>query len=151
MVFYLGEKIIRRVAILGGTHGNERIGPALVQWWVDHPDEITRPSFTTTTLVANPAAVRKNVRYVDSDLNRAFDTHAPPNPATEEGRRAAELDALLGPKVGPKGPAAADFIIDMHSTTSNMGLTVILPSDHDLLALRVAAAMRSSLSDPVQV
>ena len=26
MIMYLGERVIRRVAIVGGTHGNERIG-----------------------------------------------------------------------------------------------------------------------------
>ena len=58
------------VFIAGGTHGNERTGVALVQHWRDNPDEIQRTTFTTRLLLGNPEAIRKNVRFIDRDLNR---------------------------------------------------------------------------------
>ena len=131
MVFYLADKLIRTVAIVGGTHGNERLGVELIRAWQLQPSLVTRSSFTTTLVMANPLAVERNVRFVDSDLNREFaaaiqpagapaasasgltpDTTIPPS---LEARRAKELNLLLGPKASPGG--ACDFIIDLHSTT----------------------------------
>ena len=129
MVFYLADKLIRTVAIVGGTHGNERIGVELIRAWQIQPSLVTRSSFTTTLVIANPVAVMRNVRFVDSDLNREFAVVVPPAivpaqlpadeaataPAGLEAQRAKELDLLMGPKAAPGG--ACDFIIDLHSTT----------------------------------
>jgi succinylglutamate desuccinylase len=41
---------INRVAIVGGTHGNEFTGAYLVQKFAQFPDLITRSSFETVTL-----------------------------------------------------------------------------------------------------
>lgn len=62
----------RRVAIFGGTHGNEMSGVTLVNLWTKNSSEIQRKGVETRPFVANPWAVEKCVRYVDTDLNRAF-------------------------------------------------------------------------------
>ncbi|KAM5182520.1 aspartoacylase isoform 2-T6 [Mantella aurantiaca] len=68
-----GVSAIRRVAIFGGTHGNELTGIFLVKHWLKHEGEISRSGMEVRPYIANPKAVEKCVRYVDTDLNRVFD------------------------------------------------------------------------------
>jgi succinylglutamate desuccinylase len=138
---------IRRVVIVGGTHGNELTGIYLVKKFQQCPHLLHRPSLECVTLLANPAAIAVNRRYIDRDLNRCFADEDLANPTltSYEDRRAKEIAAQLGPKSHPK----ADVIIDLHSTTANMGLTV-LPSSKDPLNLRLAAYL-STLNPLVRV
>lgn len=62
----------RRVAIFGGTHGNEMSGIMLVNMWLKNGAEIQRSGVMTKPFITNPRAVEKCTRYVDTDLNRAF-------------------------------------------------------------------------------
>lgn len=62
----------RRVAIFGGTHGNEMSGVTLVNLWVKNNAEIQRKRVEAKPFITNPRAVEKCARYVDTDLNRAF-------------------------------------------------------------------------------
>ncbi|CAB1433512.1 unnamed protein product [Pleuronectes platessa] len=62
----------RRVAIFGGTHGNEMSGVTLVNLWVKNGAEIQRKRVEAKPFITNPRAVEKCTRYVDTDLNRAF-------------------------------------------------------------------------------
>ncbi|MEQ2177619.1 hypothetical protein GOODEAATRI_005416 [Goodea atripinnis] len=62
----------RRVAIFGGTHGNEMSGVTLVNLWMQNSAEIQRKEVDIEPFITNPKAVEKCVRYVDTDLNRAF-------------------------------------------------------------------------------
>jgi succinylglutamate desuccinylase len=128
--------MIRQVAIAGGTHGNELTGIYLVKKFQRFPHLLHRKSFTCITLLANPKAVEANQRYIDRDLNRCFANEDLANPSltSYEDRRAKEIAVQLGPKKQPK----VDFIIDLHSTTANMGLT-ILPSSKHPFNLRLSA------------
>jgi hypothetical protein len=71
----LSSTPVRRVAIVGGTHGNERNGVALAQHFIDCPQHIARPSFESIAVIGNPAAVEANQRYVEVDMNRCFEAH----------------------------------------------------------------------------
>jgi N-acyl-aromatic-L-amino acid amidohydrolase len=115
---------IRRVAIAGGTHGNELTGIYLIKRFENLPNLIQRSSFETVTFIANPKAYEIGKRYLDTDLNRCFLKQDLANPAlsTYEAKRALEISQIFG--IG--GSLEADFIVDLHTTTSNMGLTVIL-------------------------
>lgn len=62
----------RKVAIFGGTHGNEMSGVTLVNLWVKNSAEVQRRGVETKPFITNPRAVEKCTRYVDTDLNRAF-------------------------------------------------------------------------------
>lgn len=119
---------INRVAIAGGTHGNELTGVYLVKKFRQNPDLIARSSFETLAFLANPQAIAAVRRYVDTDLNRCFDrgTLQKPEVGTYEEQRAQDLYQTL------VGTAASrvDFLLDLHSTTANMGLTVILVNQH---------------------
>jgi aspartoacylase len=131
---------IDRVAIVGGTHGNEFTGAYLIKKWEKHPELLKKPTFQTLTLLANPQAFQAGRRYIDRDLNRCFTHKDLQNPTLSawEDKRAKELNQLLGPKGHPK----FDFILDLHSTTANMGLTAILVGAHPF-NLKLAAYLSS--------
>ncbi|MEH2105620.1 aspartoacylase [Nostoc sp.] len=127
---------INRVAIVGGTHGNEFTGAYLIQKFAQFPDLVTRPSFETVTLLANPNAFAAARRYVEKDLNRCFlkqDLQDPTLNSYEELQAKSIQDSLAS-----KGDKQADFILDLHSSTANMGLTIILVNSHPL-NLKLAA------------
>jgi succinylglutamate desuccinylase len=117
---------INRVAIFGGTHGNELTGIYLIKKFESLPYLIQRPSFETVMFFANPKAYAIGKRYYETDLNRCFARRDLENPnlLTYEAQRAKEISRIYG----TGGEKQADFVIDLHSTTSNMGLTVILPN-----------------------
>ena len=124
-----------RVVVVGGTHGNEYTGVWLEKALRDK----------TETCVGNPAAVEANRRFLDEDLNRCFlrsKLDAPPK--TVEARRAREVDAALGPKGSDN---AADLVIDLHTTTANMGVTMICDAWCPF-ALRAAVYVKQQLDDP---
>lgn len=64
---------VRRVAIFGGTHGNELSGVFLVKHWQEDGAEIQRTGVEVKPFLTNPRAVKKCTRYIDCDLNRVFD------------------------------------------------------------------------------
>ena len=57
--------------ISGGIHGNERTGVEVIQYLQSHlrPCDVQG---TITLLFGNPKAYGKNVRYIDTDLNRLW-------------------------------------------------------------------------------
>jgi len=66
-------------------------------------------------------------------MNRCFlkkDLADSSKTTTLEARRAKELDALLGPK-GAAAPAV-DLIIDLHNTTANTGVALMMPPQDSL-------------------
>lgn len=127
---------IKRVVIVGGTHGNELTGAYLIKKFEQFPDLIERSSFETLTLLANPKAFEVGRRYIDKDLNRCFLTQDLQNPALE-GYEEQQAKAIAQ-QLGAKGNAQVDVIMDLHSTTANMGLSILLGSLHPA-SLRLAA------------
>jgi succinylglutamate desuccinylase len=136
--------MIQKVAIVGGTHGNELLGVYLVKKWQKFPELLHRESLECGTLISNPSAVAINQRYVDRDLNRCFATNdlADENLTSYEDGRAKEIAMQLGPKDQP----LADVILDLHTTTSNMGIS-LLPSSKHPFNLRLAAYLHSLYPD----
>ncbi|MBD2138034.1 aspartoacylase [Anabaena sp. FACHB-1237] len=127
---------INKVAIVGGSHGNELTGIFLVKKFQQYPSLIHRSSFQTLPLLGNIKAIEQCTRYIEKDLNRCFHNSDLPrgeNP-TYEDVRAKEIQAVLTPKNQP----GVDAIIDLHSTTANMGLSVIFGSYH-LFLLKLGA------------
>lgn len=135
-----------RVAIVGGTHGNEFSGIYLLKKWEQSLGTISRPSFETETLFANPNAFRDNKRYLDCDLNRQFVPADLANPelANYEQSRAKAINLQLG----PKGDARTDLVIDLHNTTSNMGPTLILLKN-DAFNTQLAAYVAERMDNAV--
>lgn len=123
---------MKHVFIVGGTHGNEWTGVTIV----NHLQHRLRTSknYNLEFIHANPKAFEINRRFVDIDLNRVFaPLHKKENLKASEYQIAQELVERFNKK--PDG-----FIIDLHTTTGNMGVTLILPQDlawHKTLALYV--------------
>lgn len=117
--------IIQKIAIVGGTHGNERTGVELLKRWEREPHLVQRPGLDVTTYCANPAAVLANRRYIESDLNRCFSSSVLENP--KQGLLEEERAKQINRELGPRGSAEApDLCIDIHNTSSNMGLALIV-------------------------
>lgn len=142
---YVRRHRVDRVAVVGGTHGNELLGVQLVNQLLKRPDEAARSTFDTVCLIANPEAVAKNRRYCTVDLNRCFDdatlqvAHGRRATAGVEPARARELNEQLGPK-GCASPLI-DMCLDVHTTTSSMGVSLMMASE-DALAVELAAFLQ---------
>lgn len=140
---------LSNVAICGGTHGNEMTGVYMVrELQKQKADKIG--SVSVTTALTNPRAVDACRRYTDTDLNRCFTNALLSSPITDstpyELRRAQELNAQLGPKGSED---AVDLLVDLHNTTANMGLSLILYCK-DWITLHIYKYMQSKASVPVR-
>lgn len=88
-----------RVLVIGGMHGNEPLGIAIVKMLQKNPIN------NVDGVSANGLAIEANSRFVEQDLNRSF----PGNSESKnyEPRRAAQLLALA---------KKYDIVLDFHNT-----------------------------------
>ncbi|XP_034033688.1 aspartoacylase-like [Thalassophryne amazonica] len=138
---------VRRVAVFGGTHGNEMSGVTLVNLWKKNSAEIQRRGVETKPFITNPKAVEKCTRYVETDLNRAFTQENLSAPSGSdlpyEVQRAQEINRIFGPKGTPE---AYDVILTSTTTTSNMGCTLILESSKDHFNLQMMSYIKKAVA-----
>ncbi|XP_061107329.1 N-acyl-aromatic-L-amino acid amidohydrolase (carboxylate-forming) B-like [Conger conger] len=136
---------VSRVAVCGGTHGNELSGVYLVRELQKKKGE-KADNFSLTTVMSNPRAVEQCRRYIETDLNRCFTTAILSAPVSGETPyemvRAQELNTLLGPRGTAK---ATDLICDLHNTTANMGLCFISSSDSDWIRLHICKHLQREM------
>lgn len=125
-----------KVLVFGGTHGNEWTGIYAVQKYAEH-FKTKFPKLTLEFIFANPEAHKVNKRFKDEDLNRAFQ-FLNESRSTYEHKRAHEIRNLITKE--------DVFVIDLHTTTSNMGKTIIL-TDYNPLTLYVSQVLTKTLSD----
>ena len=137
---------IKRALIVGGTHGNELIGIQLVKKLERKPEIASRPSFEVMTLLANPAAINECRRYVHQDLNRSFHSDNLQN-LTKSDYETTQARKIVD-TFGANSTTPVDIIIDLHSTTSSMGLTIIMS---DLPFNLLLAAYLSSVKSDVRI
>lgn len=111
---------INKVLLVAGTHGNELSGIYLKKLIKERLYFTDRSTLSVNTIIANPEAVKSNVRYIYSDLNREFSSAMLNEENTSyEGSIARQLTAKYA-------NIKDQLIIDLHNTTSNMGATLIL-------------------------
>ncbi len=127
---------MKNVLIFGGTHGNEWTGIAVIKNYETYFKE-KYPNLRLKFIHSNPEAYKINKRFKDEDLNRAFE-FVNEKRSTYENQRARELKEIISKE--------DCFIIDIHTTTSNMGKTVILSHYHPL-NLKMAEAITKTFSD----
>ncbi|XP_073206691.1 N-acyl-aromatic-L-amino acid amidohydrolase (carboxylate-forming) isoform X1 [Lepidochelys kempii] len=131
-------KPLSRVAVSGGTHGNEMSGVYLAKHWLRDPMELQRDSFAVTPFLGNPCAIEKCVRYVGRDLNRTFTTEFLSSAEAEDEPYEVVQARKINQTYGPKGSAQAfDFMFDLHNTTANMGSCLIVDSEESLLPMHM--------------
>lgn len=142
---------VKRVCIVGGTHGNESNGVHLAKHFQRNPKLVSRPSFETEVFLANNGAIQANTRYVDEDLNRCYLladlTDESKAALNSERKRAREMDQLLGPKSSET--PRCDLVIDLHNTTAATGVALMMAPD-DEFAHELAYHLMS-LDDTVRV
>lgn len=156
--------MIARAALIGGTHGNELTGITVVRRLKAGLGPLAAGPATAALqcLIGSPKAVQMCRRYVDRDLNRCFmlsdltadpaadgEAAAPADPlnnrlADYEHQRARLIDSLLGPKASAS--RNVDLAVDLHTTTSNLGNTLIIRED-DRTALRIAALAAAGIPE----
>jgi succinylglutamate desuccinylase len=119
-----------KFAIIGGTHGNEPVGIEVIKSLGD------KYKHEHQTILANEEAYRNKTRYIDSDLNRSYGELG--QSLGYEKKRSKEISEQVESKF--------DFIIDLHTTTSNMGLTLILTSLDDI-SLKAACFLSSQIPE----
>ncbi len=117
------------IAIFGGTHGNEPLGIEVIKTLEKNGPHQTNHSFQT--FLGNPKAYELQKRFVDCDLNRCFGVNGRSH--GYEQKRSQELVQQVAGKF--------DFVVDIHTTTSNMGMTIIL-TQTDERTRKVAAFLK---------
>lgn len=99
-----------RVLVMGGIHGNEPCGVRAVERLTREfqGGALSLRKGTLQLVIANEEALRANIRSVHRNLNRLFKDNSD-EPDCYETQRAEQLKQLL---------SGADFVLDLHSTTS---------------------------------
>ena len=141
-----GHAATPRLLVVAATHGNERNGAWLLEQWRQRPDLLAHAGLELELVIGNPQALAANRRYIDRDLNRSF----APELLADASR--TELEILRARELlmqfGPAGHAPCPVVIDLHSTTSGMGNSLVVsgrrPAD-----LALAAALQAELGLPI--
>ncbi|USE37879.1 aspartoacylase [Endozoicomonas sp. SCSIO W0465] len=135
------NQIIEKVTIIGGTHGNEYIGPYFIAK-VEKLGIYQNNAIEVATLLANPEAFCQARRFIDQDLNRSFSPHILTGTQKPyECQRAREIARHFS-----QNEPDQHFIIDLHSTTANMGITLIV-RNNEPLNLRTAAYVQKNIPE----
>lgn len=132
---------IEKITIVGGTHGNEYLGPYLIRK-VEQARVYQDNAIEVSTLLANPEAFALGQRFIHQDLNRSFTPDVLVGTQNQhEYLRAREISRHFSRENLDK-----HFIVDLHSTTSNMGVTLIV-RNNESLNLHAAAYVQKNIPE----
>jgi len=135
-----------KVLVVGGTHGNERNAPWLLECWRSQPQQLASQGLGLALVLGNPGAHAANRRYLERDLNRSFDL--PLLAEASSGQAELVRARQLVEEFGPAGLEPCSVALDLHSTTSSMGNCLVVygrrPAD-----LALAAGIQGQLGLPV--
>ena len=114
---------VKRILIVAGTHGNE-INPVWAVKRFNIKENIKKKDIEYRYTIGNPIAYEKGCRYIDSDLNRSFDKskNYQKNNSIYEINRAN----FLVDQFGINGSQPCQIAIDLHTTTANMGTSIVM-------------------------
>ena len=114
--------IKKKILIVSGTHGNE-LNPV---WAVKKFRNLINSSPQSKALefiLGNPKALEEGLRYVDVDLNRSFNVL---KTASNQNFYEVNRSEYLINKYGSQGPKSCPIVIDLHTTTSCMGTSIVM-------------------------
>jgi aspartoacylase len=126
----------KKVLVFGGTHGNEWTGVKIVENYLSHFQN-KYPGLKLEFILANPEANKLNKRFKDEDLNRAFQYLGEDRKNSYEHDRAREIRTLI--------TSEDCFVIDLHTTTSNMGKTIVI-SDYHPYNLQLCSRVKEKIA-----
>ena len=115
---------IKKILIIAGTHGNE-INPI---WAVNQHNKGQNnvdKDIECKFIIGNPLAYEKGSRYIDSDLNRSFNSNNQ-NIYNNENNYEINRAKFLVERYGINGLDPCQIAIDLHTTTSNMGTSIVM-------------------------
>tara|TARA_Y100001933_G_scaffold171553_1_gene169753 strand:+ start:104 stop:1003 length:900 start_codon:yes stop_codon:yes gene_type:complete len=112
----------KKILIVSGTHGNE-LNPV---WAVKKFRNLIKTSSKSKSLefiLGNPKAFENGLRYIDVDLNRSFNVSK-----TSSNQNFYEINRsdYLVNKYGFEGNKSCPIVIDLHTTTSCMGTSIVM-------------------------
>ena len=115
---------IKKILIVAGTHGNE-INPIWAVNQLNKEQNNVNKDIEYKYIIGNPLAYEKGSRYVDSDLNRSFNSK---NQNTEKNKNNYEINRakFLLEQYGINGSEPCQIAVDLHTTTSNMGTSIVM-------------------------
>ena len=112
----------KKILIVSGTHGNE-INPV---WAVNQfikQNHTFDSNIEYEFIIGNPLAYERGCRYIDIDLNRSFNSiKYKLDNSIYEIKRAN----FLIEKFGVNGSEPCEIAIDLHTTTANMGTSIVM-------------------------
>ncbi len=124
---YFNEDKKPVIAVVGCIHGDETVGRKIIL----RLRKMKIRKGTLITIIANEKEMEKNKRFIDQDLNRSF-------PGKSKGNYEERLARNI-----LKITKRADFVIDIHSTTTDVkNLAIITKKDKDTLDLAYAVEPR---------
>lgn len=113
--------IYKNILLIGGTHGDERTGINLVNYFQKNSQKYINP------LLANKLAVKKNIRFIETDLNRSVSKSLP---ISHEEKLAKGLTNQI---------KKAKLAIEFHNTTAHDNTCAIVTTEPSKLHIALAA------------
>ncbi len=115
---------IKKILIVAGTHGNE-VNPIWAVNQLKKEQNNVNKDIEYKYIIGNPLAYEKGSRYIDSDLNRSFNSN---NQNTKKNKNNYEINRakFLVERYGINGTEPCQIAIDLHTTTSNMGTSIVM-------------------------
>ena len=122
-----------KILAIISTHGNELLGPNLLAYMLAKRSKLLE---NIEFIIANPRAYAKNVRYIESDLNRSYGLGLD----TYESQRAKVIEErirLLKP----------ELVLDFHTTTAEQPNILITADKNNEVVQRFinASAIKDNL------
>jgi len=121
-----GNKINERIDLLitGLVHGNEVIGIEVINRIIEHLENNHEININLGFLLCNIEAAKKDIRFIESDLNRSFSVA---EITTLEHKRAAEIAKIVD---------QADFVFDLHQTVEpSLTPFFVIEHNHELIQI----------------
>ena len=115
---------IKKILIVAGTHGNE-INPIWALNQFNKEQNNFDKDIEYNYIIGNPLAYEKGSRYVDADLNRSFNS-TKQNIYNNKNNYEINRANFLVERYGINGPDPCQIAIDLHTTTANMGTSIVM-------------------------
>ncbi len=115
---------IQRILIVSGTHGNE-INPIWAVKRFNREENSLSHGVEYEYIISNPVAYEKGRRYIDVDLNRSFKEIENDDQNSNSFYETNRANFLVD-EFGINGSKPCQIAIDLHTTTANMGTSIVL-------------------------
>ena len=115
---------VQRILIVSGTHGNE-INPIWAVKQFNREENTLKQGIEYKFIIGNPIAYEKGCRYIDVDLNRSFKEGKNYDQDTNSFYEINRANFLVD-QFGMNGSKPCQIAIDLHTTTANMGTSIVM-------------------------